>query len=104
MIENILYLQDEFKDDNPEKSTEPKPTSENPKTDNENEQPSNSKETKPNTSVNLIDTSCLEGEASNSGNTGTMSELAGLRMDCGEMQNDFETFLPSQLLEVRYNV
>ncbi|XP_026746522.1 islet cell autoantigen 1 [Trichoplusia ni] len=97
--DQMLFFQDEFKDDNPEKSTEPKPTSENPKTDNENEQPSNSKETKPNTSVNLIDTSCLEGEASNSGNTGTMSELAGLRMDCGEMQNDFETFLPSQLLE-----
>lgn len=90
--DQMLFFQDEFKDDNPE-------TSEKSKTDNENDkQPSNERDAKPSTSLNLIDTSYLESESS-SGNAGILSELAGLQLDCGDGQGDFGTFLPSQLLQ-----
>lgn len=90
--DQMLFFQDEFKDDNPE-------TSEKPKTDNENDkEPSNERDAKPSTSVNLIDTSYLESESS-SGNAGILSELAGLQLDCGDGQGGVGTFLPSQLLQ-----
>uniref|UniRef100_A0A2A4JQ54 AH domain-containing protein n=1 Tax=Heliothis virescens TaxID=7102 RepID=A0A2A4JQ54_HELVI len=97
--DQMLFFQDEFKDENPENSSKPKSQNEKPKTDNEEEkQPSSEKEAKPSTSLNLIDTSYLESEL-NSGNAGILSELAGLQLDCGDAQGDFGTFLPSQLLQ-----
>lgn len=89
-------FQDEYKDNNPDTSK----SSEQPKTDNEAENQPSIEKHKPSTSVNLIDTSCLESEQA-SGNTGILSDLAGLRLDGGDMPANFGSFMPSQLLQVR---
>ena len=52
-------------------------------------------------SVNLIDTSCFATSAAGD-SSGISSDLAGLRMDCGDMPHNFGSFLPSQLLQVNF--
>ncbi|XP_075979073.1 islet cell autoantigen 1-like protein [Anticarsia gemmatalis] len=91
--DQMLFFQDEYKDDNPNNGIK---ENNQPKNDNENEkQPSNDKEEKPGTSLNLIDTGCVDSEQTSD----VLSDLAGLRLDCGDMPANFGSFMPSQLLQ-----
>lgn len=50
-------------------------------------------------SINLIDTSCIEAESVMK-DAGTHLDLAGLHLDYGDMPLNFGAFTPSQLLQV----
>lgn len=92
--DQMLFFQDEYKDnsDNGTKNTIPPKT--NDETDNV---PSLEKDAKPGTSMNLIDTN-LEFEQAGA-EPGIFSDLAGLSLDCGDMPTNFSAFMPSQLLQ-----
>ncbi|XP_047993668.1 islet cell autoantigen 1 [Leguminivora glycinivorella] len=87
--DQMLFFQDEYKDDN-DNNRKPKPTE--PKNDEEDVKPNADKVEAPD-SANLIDVAEM-GEES-----GISADLAGLRMDCGDVASNFGMFMPSQLLQ-----
>ncbi|CAB3247734.1 unnamed protein product [Arctia plantaginis] len=97
--DQMLFFQDEYKDEKPENSTN---NTGIPKSNNESKnQPSIEELQQQDASLNLIDTSCLEPEQAQ-GNSGILSDLAGLRLDCDDPA--FGAFMPSQLLQNSSNV
>ncbi|KAM3966284.1 islet cell autoantigen 1-like protein [Aphomia sociella] len=90
--DQMLFFQDEYKDDENKKLKENTKI----KNDNENQSPSTSNHTT--ISTNLIDTSCTESNATGE-NSGVLSDLVGLRLDCGDVPANFGSFMPSQLLQ-----
>lgn len=90
-----FFLQEEYKD-KPEETQNAKlePSQNN----NEQTPPSKDSTNKQEAAVNLIDTSCFETEAREG--SSVISDLAGLRLDCGDMPATFGSFLPSKLLQV----
>ncbi|XP_049874256.1 islet cell autoantigen 1 [Pectinophora gossypiella] len=95
--DQMLFFQDEYKDDKPVNSQKPNTTE--PLQNKENPPSSENKDTsEPTSSVNLIDTSLFDTEGASNG-AGISSDLAGLRLDCGNMPSNFGSFMPSQLLQ-----
>ncbi|XP_026762617.1 islet cell autoantigen 1 [Galleria mellonella] len=93
--DQMLFFQDEYKDDNNHDKKIEKNTEIN--NDNDKQPPSTSNATDTSIST-LIDTGCIESE--NTGEIpGVISDLAGLRLDCGDMPTNFSSFMPSQLLQ-----
>ncbi|KAL0822331.1 hypothetical protein ABMA28_004430 [Loxostege sticticalis] len=92
--DQMLFFQDEYKDENVNKA---KTASNEVGKDNEKNHPSNASKEEPSSSVNLIDTSCLEPAPSGE-SSGILSDLAGLRLD-SDMPANFGSFMPSQLLQ-----
>ncbi|CAH0761349.1 unnamed protein product [Diatraea saccharalis] len=90
--DQMLFFQDEYKDDK-DKDRQP--------LDNDKKQlPSSENIQNPSTSINLIDTTSLESEPS--GNSSSIvSDLAGLQLHSEDLSANFESFMPSQLLQVR---
>lgn len=95
-LNRLNFSQDEFKDKPEEnKNTKAEPSQ------NYNEQSPLSKKNNNKqeaSAVNLIDTSCFELEGGEG--SSVISDLAGLRLECGDMPAPFGSFLPSQLLKV----
>ncbi|CAG9794024.1 unnamed protein product [Diatraea saccharalis] len=88
--DQMLFFQDEYKDDK-DKDRQP--------LDNDKKQlPSSENIQNPSTSINLIDTTSLESEPS--GNSSSIvSDLAGLQLHSEDLSANFESFMPSQLLQ-----
>ncbi|KAG6446586.1 islet cell autoantigen 1 [Manduca sexta] len=87
--DQMLFFQDEFKDENSDNNKQHPEAlkAENEQTDNKEEAT---------TSVNLIDTSSESATVGDGSET--LSDLAGIRLDCGDMPANFGSFMPSQLL------
>ncbi|XP_011555066.3 islet cell autoantigen 1 [Plutella xylostella] len=89
--DQMLFFQDEYKDDDAKSKD---------KTQEKKEESSENNETVPSTaeasSVNLIDTS-EENAISSEG--AVNADLAGLRMDAGDMASQMGSFMPSQMLQ-----
>ncbi|KAI8426055.1 hypothetical protein MSG28_005021 [Choristoneura fumiferana] len=87
--DQMLFFQDEYKDDNDAGKT-PVEQKEIKKT----EEPETNKIEALTESVSLIDVVETTEE-----NAGVSADLAGLRMDCGDVASNFGMFMPSQLLQ-----
>lgn len=95
--DQMLFFQDEYKDDNQENGDKAKSQIELGNTNNANSSTDDKADTITNSQI-LIDTNFPESE-----NTGECSDvpsdLVGLRMDCGDVPANFGSFMPSQLLQ-----
>ncbi|XP_023941668.2 islet cell autoantigen 1 [Bicyclus anynana] len=86
--DQMLFFQDEYKDEQDKVETDSKSKAEN--------QPSNSNEINEASTSNLIST---KSEIPQAGNNDMSSDLAGLNLDCGDLLAHLGNFMPSQLLE-----
>ncbi|XP_063382377.1 islet cell autoantigen 1 [Cydia fagiglandana] len=89
--DQMLFFQDEYKDNN-DNNRKPKPTEANKSDQRDEAKPNPDKVEAPPDSANLIDVVESTEES-------ISADLAGLRMDCGDVAGNFGMFMPSQLLQ-----
>lgn len=91
--DQMLFFQDEYKDEKPKNVNLDKQ-----QLKLSNEKPSTLDNKEGSASVNLVDTNLVNTDTEENVG-GTLSDLAGLHLGCGDGQSNFGAFMPSQLLQ-----
>ncbi|KAJ0178143.1 hypothetical protein K1T71_005966 [Dendrolimus kikuchii] len=92
--DQMLFFQDEYKD-NTEDNKKSKVQNDSTNEEKPKQSTVNNEATAP---INLIDTTCNQSGVVTE-ETDTLSDLAGLNLDCRDVPAGFSSFMPSQLLQ-----